>query len=810
MFLRIIHHAGVDISVRCPASASRRLLPLLDSLPSSAAAEPDGHIEIIEQGNGSYRIRSGARDHAVSVVEKELAGCLLIMLTGELAHRQHDGLALHAAAVALDGRGILLPGTRGAGKTSLTAWLAAHGCEHLTDELACIAPSDGRLDCFRQPLNVRAEDYPRMAGLLDEIGATILPGRDLMLAVLPASSATGPVLPSLILFTQFRRSAPRLCLEVLPPARAAMRLMPCLLNASHLAGGGFREIATLARTVPALRLAYGATAQLASLPRHLLALLTSGRYTPGELQPLFAPFQTVPEPLPTPAPVPPTTAVPATTAARPIPEATPPGPKKRLTIGMATYDDFDGVWFTAHAIRMYHPEVTADTEILVIDNNPGGPCGTSLKLEHEIEGYRYVPLPDHCGTAVRDYLFRHAAGDVVLVLDCHVLLEPGVLARLLAYLDTHPDSPDLLQGPMFGSPGTKLNTHFYPVWQKGMYGVWGQDERGQNVDGEPFDIPMQGLGLFCCRKAAWPGFNPRFRGFGGEEGYIHEKIRQRGGRTLCLPFLRWQHRFARPMGVPYNNKWEDRLFNYMVGSNELGLDTTPIREHFIELLGQETGNRLCREVEEEIHSPFFFFDAIYCITLDPDGERCGAMRRRFKALGIADRVRIFRAIATPDNHHVGCALSHRAVIAQASNLQLDNVLVFEDDALFHQETLSLLAESVTELRRHDWRLFYLGGHRWNMAHPMADGCRALRRTSHPRPTCTHALAYHASVFPRLLTELPETAEGMTDWIARFKGIDQYLRMVEHLYLAEPVVATQVELLPQEAPEHRSRFTLGEG
>ena len=37
-----------------------------------------------------------------------------------------------------------------------------------------------------------------------------------------------------------------------------------------------------------------------------------------------------------------------------------------------------------------------------------------------------------------------------------------------------------------------------------------------------------------------------FREFGGEEWYIHEKYRQAGAKCLCLPFLRWQHRFADP------------------------------------------------------------------------------------------------------------------------------------------------------------------------------------------------------------------------------------------------------------------------
>ncbi len=72
-----------------------------------------------------------------------------------------------------------------------------------------------------------------------------------------------------------------------------------------------------------------------------------------------------------------------------------------------------------------------------------------------------------------------------------------------------------------------------------MWGIWGTDPRGLDPEGEPFEIPMQGMGVFSCRQSAWQGFNPLFRGFGGEEGYIHEKFRQAGGRCLCLPWLRW-------------------------------------------------------------------------------------------------------------------------------------------------------------------------------------------------------------------------------------------------------------------------------
>ena len=45
-------------------------------------------------------------------------------------------------------------------------------------------------------------------------------------------------------------------------------------------------------------------------------------------------------------------------------------------------------------------------------------------------------------------MFAEAAGEFVLCMDCHVFIVPGALRRLLDYFDAHPDTRDLLQGPL--------------------------------------------------------------------------------------------------------------------------------------------------------------------------------------------------------------------------------------------------------------------------------------------------------------------------------------------------------------------------
>jgi hypothetical protein len=258
--------------------------------------------------------------------------------------------------------------------------------------------------------------------------------------------------------------------------------------------------------------------------------------------------------------------------------------KRLLTIGMATYDDFDGVFFSIQALRLYHKDIIDQVEIIIVDNNPGGPhCESVKNFTNQIKNHipiRHILNDEWKSTAVRDTIFTEANTPYVMSIDSHVLLEGGSIKKLLDYYKKNPETNDLLQGPMLYDCLNAVCTHMDPVWRDHMYGTWGTDDRGKEADQEPFEIPMHGMGLFTCRKEAWLGFNRKFKGFGGEEGYIQEKYRKAGHKTLCLPFLRWNHRFERPNGVKYRLDLTDRIWNYFVGHIENGLDVSPVVDHF--------------------------------------------------------------------------------------------------------------------------------------------------------------------------------------------------------------------------------------
>jgi hypothetical protein len=121
-----------------------------------------------------------------------------------------------------------------------------------------------------------------------------------------------------------------------------------------------------------------------------------------------------------------------------------------------------------------------------------------------------------------------------------------------------------------------------PVWRGEMFGIWGTDLQLLEPDGsgEPREILMHGQGLFTCRREAWLGFHRDSAGFGGEEGYIHQKYRNAGRATRLLPFLKWVHRFPRTQSIQFPCTRYHKIRNYLLGWAEVGLPLEPLLEHF--------------------------------------------------------------------------------------------------------------------------------------------------------------------------------------------------------------------------------------
>lgn len=292
-----------------------------------------------------------------------------------------------------------------------------------------------------------------------------------------------------------------------------------------------------------------------------------------------------------------------------------------FTLGMAAYENFDEVFFTIQSLRFHHRKAIERFEIVVVDNSPRQ-SKEAVAIKDFISGRvkdqgRYVSFPEPKGSVPpRAHLFDVALGKFVVCIDSHVFFEEGSLDRLVKFFDENPTSDDLLHGVLVSNYGPHRieGTHMVPQWRSHMFGTWGVDPRGNDPEGEPFEIPQHGLGFFAARRESWLRFRPDFVGFSGGEGYIHEKYRQAGRKVLCLPGVRWVHKFARVKGAPYKPKIEEKIKNHVRGWHELGVDLqtgskvnplASICEHYVGGVGvrdakpavsMERFVALCREV----------------------------------------------------------------------------------------------------------------------------------------------------------------------------------------------------------------------
>lgn len=266
-----------------------------------------------------------------------------------------------------------------------------------------------------------------------------------------------------------------------------------------------------------------------------------------------------------------------------------------ISATIATRDD-DNIWWTLQLLIELHGDEL--NEIVIVDNSAStnnDKFSTSLKALCNNTYQRrdksqipvvYVKAPGPASSCLyKERAIQKATSDYILQMDSHVYFPAGVIANLREYLRSeHHHEKDLVTGPLFsrsGMGGLKATSqmiragerHDLPanaeihdgyVCRGGNIGVWVTDDR--LYEGQSFEVQQHGLGAFCIKRECWPGFLPTSLGFGGNETYLVESVRERGGRVMCLPDLAWVHMFFRPSGPPYKVKWSSRCENYLDGA----------------------------------------------------------------------------------------------------------------------------------------------------------------------------------------------------------------------------------------------------
>ena len=111
--------------------------------------------------------------------DQPLVGLFDAIIAGSIAALNGHGiLAIHAGAVAIGGRAILIAGRSGHGKTTLVLGLLRRGLDLLSDELALVAPDGRTVLAYPRGLHVRqtALDLFPELGFLADVPAQELGG----------------------------------------------------------------------------------------------------------------------------------------------------------------------------------------------------------------------------------------------------------------------------------------------------------------------------------------------------------------------------------------------------------------------------------------------------------------------------------------------------------------------------------------------------------------------------------------------------------------------------------------------------------
>lgn len=116
-------------------------------------------FDIVEDEGGYLLLRDGAQvSNRVAILE---LAPIIQRQALILAYESSDCLvAIHAAAVCNGKRGVLLPGTTGSGKSTLTAALIGSGFTYLTDELTLLMPEPYRIRPAPVSLGLKRGSWP--------------------------------------------------------------------------------------------------------------------------------------------------------------------------------------------------------------------------------------------------------------------------------------------------------------------------------------------------------------------------------------------------------------------------------------------------------------------------------------------------------------------------------------------------------------------------------------------------------------------------------------------------------------------------
>lgn len=257
-----LEFAGVALSIHAKTQSAANLVALaIEAMTYEKSDNPDvrSAIPLILGGeDGCWSLSDQTCDLSLNLKQ---AGDVVYHLTDRIvfhvADKSQGVHCLHAAAVAYNGRAMVIPANSGAGKSTFTTWLAANGFDYLSDELILVS-DHGELQAIARPIQIKSHGLEPVLPLLKSPNSIV---QGVFANAIPISSLDSNYVQQvqslgMFVFPQYQSDA-SFELSKLSSAEAGMRLMANHVNARNLDGHGFRAMMKLIRNTPCYSLDYG-------------------------------------------------------------------------------------------------------------------------------------------------------------------------------------------------------------------------------------------------------------------------------------------------------------------------------------------------------------------------------------------------------------------------------------------------------------------------------------------------------------------------------------------------------------------------
>ena len=266
---------GVELTFSCRNAEAQRVTADALYLSPSLNASGEPVVQLFEVSSSTWLMRfPGIADFTLrqgeiecQLVDQALAYMIDVLLLGHVMAcylEQQDVLALHAGALVVGDRAVLLAGDKGAGKSSMVTSMVTAGFSLMSDDIAAVEESNGVVLCRSAfPLvKLTPEQLERFATGSNRSYPRFHPGfTKLSVPVSDLGEFDPGPRPVGVIYLLERGKFESPVIETLPPARAVVELahhsfLGHILESTPLQRQRFGHLVRVARAVPVRRLRY--------------------------------------------------------------------------------------------------------------------------------------------------------------------------------------------------------------------------------------------------------------------------------------------------------------------------------------------------------------------------------------------------------------------------------------------------------------------------------------------------------------------------------------------------------------------------